>query len=323
MHTAIPLTVLATALACSLATAPAHARARVFVASYGNDSNPCTFGSPCKTFQQALTTVDAGGEVTAIDSAGFGPMTITRAVTITSPDGVEAGIVPPTNGIAITINAGVSDAIVLRGLTIDGGGIGATGIQFNTGQSLTIDNCAIKSFVGQYPAGTALNFVPTASTTIGVAQLSISNSILSNNAAYGAVIESGPEWTHAVVSHAQFKNNQWGLAAIGIDNNSVFTQPSVTVYDSVFALNKDVGLYTDINATVKIFHSVFTDNSIGVQALKATVIFLAQSVIAAVIPAAAGYDIEGSSNIWSYGDNYIVYGKNIGQLSTGFPYQKQ
>ena len=86
------------AFACSLATAPANARARVFVASYGNDSNPCTFGSPCKTFQSAVNVVDPGGEVTAIDSAGFGPITITHAVTITSPDGVEAGIVP-TAGI--------------------------------------------------------------------------------------------------------------------------------------------------------------------------------------------------------------------------------
>ena len=45
MRTAIPLTVLGAALACSLASAPAHARARVFVASYGNDANPCTFAS--------------------------------------------------------------------------------------------------------------------------------------------------------------------------------------------------------------------------------------------------------------------------------------
>ena len=61
MRTAIPLTVLVTGLACSLFTAPAQARARVFVASYGNDSNPCTFGSPCKTFQQAVNVVDPNG----------------------------------------------------------------------------------------------------------------------------------------------------------------------------------------------------------------------------------------------------------------------
>src|SRR5215471_8524837 len=120
MRIAIPLTVLATALACSLATAPANARARVFVASYGNDANPCTFGSPCKTFQQAVNVVDPSGEVTAIDSAGFGPITITKSVTITSPDGVEAGIVPPANGNAIAINPNPGDSVTLRGLTIDG-----------------------------------------------------------------------------------------------------------------------------------------------------------------------------------------------------------
>ena len=127
MRIAIPLTVLATAFACSLATAPANARARVFVASYGNDANPCTFGSPCKTFQVAVNAVDAGGEVTAIDSAGFGPINITKAVTITSPDGVEAGIVPPVNGTAITINAGPTDEVQLRGLTINGSGTAAMG----------------------------------------------------------------------------------------------------------------------------------------------------------------------------------------------------
>src|SRR5215472_16479947 len=135
MRTQLPVALLATALACSLATTPANARARVFVASYGNDSNPCTFGSPCKTFQVAVNAVDAGGEVTAIDSAGFGPINITQAVTITSPDGVEAGIVPAAFGTAITINAGANDAIVLRGLTLNGSGIGDTGVTFASGGS--------------------------------------------------------------------------------------------------------------------------------------------------------------------------------------------
>ena len=92
-------------------------RARVFVASYGNDSNPCTFGSPCRNFQQAVNVVDPGGEVTAIDSAGFGPINITKAVTITSPAGVEAGIAAPaSSSAAIGINAGTSDIINLSGL---------------------------------------------------------------------------------------------------------------------------------------------------------------------------------------------------------------
>src|SRR6516225_1822563 len=120
MRTQLPFALLATTLACTLASTAAHARARVFVASYGNDANTCTFGSPCKTFQVAINAVDPGGEVTAIDSAGFGPLFIIKAVTITSPPGVEAGIVPAAGNDAIIINAQSTDKVVLRGLTLDG-----------------------------------------------------------------------------------------------------------------------------------------------------------------------------------------------------------
>src|SRR5215472_14848505 len=146
MRTRIPFVLLAATIASSLFSVSAHARARVFVASYGDDSNPCTFGSPCKTFQHAHDDVDAGGEVTAIDSAGFGPINITKAVTITSPDGVEAGIVPTGAGDAIDINAGPNDVVVLRGLTLNGSGVGGNGIVFNSGGSLTVTNCVVQNF---------------------------------------------------------------------------------------------------------------------------------------------------------------------------------
>ena len=148
MRTQLPFVLIATALACSLATAPAHARARVFVASYGNDENPCTFGSPCKTFEQVVNVVDAGGEVTAIDSAGFGPITIGKSVTITSPPGVEAGIVPTAGGDAIDITTAAStDTIVLRGLTLQGGGSGQFGILAQTGGNIEIVDCSVRGFI--------------------------------------------------------------------------------------------------------------------------------------------------------------------------------
>src|SRR5579862_291210 len=80
---------LAVSLICPLLAVPAQAqRARVFVASFGSDSNPCSFTQPCRTFQVAVGAVLPGGEVTAIDSAGFGAVTINKAVTISSPLGV-------------------------------------------------------------------------------------------------------------------------------------------------------------------------------------------------------------------------------------------
>jgi hypothetical protein len=134
-------------LSCSLFAAPAYAqRDRVFVASYGSDSNPCTFGSPCKTFQQAVSVVAAGGEVTAIDSAGFGPLTINQSVTITSPAGVEAGIAAASGGTAITIAAASADKVVLRGLTLEGAGVADYGITFSSGWRLEVIGCTVHNF---------------------------------------------------------------------------------------------------------------------------------------------------------------------------------
>jgi hypothetical protein len=69
---------LAIAFSYSMHADPAPAR--FFVASYGNDADQCTFGSPCKTFQHAVDVADADDEVTALDGADYGPITITKAV---------------------------------------------------------------------------------------------------------------------------------------------------------------------------------------------------------------------------------------------------
>ena len=148
MRNTCSLSILATILACTCLISPANAAARdrVFVASYGSDSNPCTFGSPCKTFQQAINIVAAGGEVTAIDSAGFGPISITQSVTITSPTGVEAGIVAAPGSTAISIAAGSTGAVVLRGLTLEGAGTAANGISVSSAARLEIVDCAVHNF---------------------------------------------------------------------------------------------------------------------------------------------------------------------------------
>jgi len=227
MRTQLPFALLAITLACSLASPPAHARARVFVASYGNDSNPCTFGSPCRNFQQAVTVVDPGGEVTAIDSAGFGPVTITnKSVSITSPNGVEAGIAIASGGVGITINGLSTDKVKLRGLTLDGAGVGAAGIQFNGGASLTVENCVVRNVTAD-----GFQFIPNQTT---LATLAVSNSYFDDNIHDGIVIEpfsSGA--VTASIDRTGFNNNSHaGLVVSGLSGTGALT---VAVADSVAA----------------------------------------------------------------------------------------
>ena len=114
---------------------------RTFVASTGSDANPCSITLPCRGFAAAVALTNPGGEVIVLDSAGYGPVTITQAVSIIAPAGVYAGISVVT-GDGITVNAGASDKVVLRGLTINGQG-GGSGIRVSAGKQINIEDCAI------------------------------------------------------------------------------------------------------------------------------------------------------------------------------------
>ena len=51
-------------------------------------------------------------------------------------------------GIVHVEDFGRNDAVVLRGLTIEGAGVGANGVVFNAGGSLLIASCFIQGFAG-------------------------------------------------------------------------------------------------------------------------------------------------------------------------------
>jgi hypothetical protein len=297
MRTQLPLALLTATLTCSLVTAPAHARARVFVASYGDDANPCTFGSPCKTFQVAVNAVDTGGEVTAIDSAGFGPISINKAVAITSPDGVEAGIVPTAGGNAITIAAGASDAIVLRGLTLNGSGIGSNGIVFNSGGSLTVTNCVAQNFAGSGRAGNGILIQPTS----GSITFAITNTILTNNGSDGIQYSppSGSPFTNGVIDRAVATGNNSGIEFF------VSGSADVAISNSIASNNRLTGIFAGGgNAlTLSIDNMTINGNpSAGIDATIPASVLLSRSTIQG-----NGHGIENatSNTFYTYGNNLI------------------
>src|SRR6185295_16621048 len=120
-----------------------------------NDANDCSRGTPCRTLSGALTKTSAAGEIDVLDSGDFGSVTLNKSISLVTP-GVLGGIHVGT-GTAITVNAGLNDKIVLRGLTIDGLGTGSTGISFLAGGALYVENCTINNFGGGY----GIEFVPT------------------------------------------------------------------------------------------------------------------------------------------------------------------
>src|SRR5689334_20032246 len=123
------VTLVCATIVTALASLPAHAIPRTFVSGTGAGV-ACTRAAPCATFSAAHTATDVNGEINCLDAGDFGPLTITKSITI---DCAGTAAVISTSGIGVTINtAGV--VVRLRNLMIKGLGTDSgPGIKFTAG----------------------------------------------------------------------------------------------------------------------------------------------------------------------------------------------
>jgi len=221
---------------------------RVFVsARSGNDANACdNIATPCQTFAGAVVQLNPGGEAIVLDSGGYGPVTITQSLTIEAPPGVLAFIHPPA-GDAITVNAGVSDVVVLRGLVLNGST--GNGIIVNTAGTVHIENCVISGFRGGLSASGLF---------LGLAgsNMFVKDTIFRQNQ-FGARFQNG----RTSIDHCRFEGN---LADGVLVEGGV-----VTIRDSVSAGNGGSGFavfpvpFTSQSAILNVYQCMSTNNGFG------------------------------------------------------------
>ena len=204
MRIRLPFAVLFAAMfACSMNVAPAQAQ-RVFVSATGSDGNPCSFASPCRSFQHAHDVAPANGEIDVLDPAGYGAVTIKKAISIQGHG--FSGISVASGASGITINAGPFDAITLSGLIIDGAGAGVNGIVFGAGGYLIIQDCAIHNMTGD-----GIHFVPNV-----ISHLSVANTFVGNNGGNGILVQPvGSASVTAVFDRVRTQFNGPGPVALG------------------------------------------------------------------------------------------------------------
>jgi hypothetical protein len=208
----LALLTLALAVGGQLSISVAVAAQRTFVASAGNDANPCSLVLPCRSFGAAISQTAPGGEVIVLDSGGYGPVVITQAVSIVAPAGVYAGV-SVLSGTGIVVNAG-SGSVVLSGLTITGLG-GTTGIDYQSGAALWLERVSASGF------STDTSYGLHASVSVP-AKLVIRDSVFSGNF-WGAAIAGV---SIAVdVERTQFSQNYYG-AVFGDNVSGVVSQSS-------------------------------------------------------------------------------------------------
>ncbi|MBV9221428.1 MAG: hypothetical protein JOY94_18560 [Methylobacteriaceae bacterium] len=162
----------------ALPVTPARAQNdRSWVASNGSDGNPCTRACPCATFKHALSQTNAGGEINCVDQGDFSggaQLLIDRAITIDC-EGVQGRFgYAGTSATAIFVGGAT---VMLRGLDIDGSGVAAQAIEFNSGGVLHIEKCVFRNFV---TAGSGWGIVDDASLSIP-SELFVSDTAFENN----------------------------------------------------------------------------------------------------------------------------------------------
>lgn len=222
-------TILAVALLAVASSAHAL-NSRSFVASFGNDSSSCQLLTPCRSFAIAIAATVTGGEVIVLDSAGYGPVSVGKAISIIAPPGVHAGI-SVTSGNGIDIGAGAGD-VVLRGLTITGVGGSGVGISVSSGGTVSIDRCNVTG-MGSH----GLQFQPPTS-------LVVADSVFRHNSGNGIMQLNGSAYYERVRSE---QNTGVGLSASG---------QITTVSDSVFAQNNGGGVVGTQSVTLSSTHVI-------------------------------------------------------------------
>jgi hypothetical protein len=208
------LFLLAICLFITSSTTQAQGIQRTFVSTSGTDAGNCNPNAPCRTFGYAMTQTATNGEIIALTSGGYGPVTINKGVQITAPTGVYVAITA-SSGDAITVNA-AGATVVLRGLTLNGLG-GTYGINATAVGVLHVENCIVNGF-----SGIGIRVSLTADSS----EIFIKDTIVRNGGSAGIYITTTTGTVRASIDGCRAENND-GNGFVGANNSRVTVRNSI------------------------------------------------------------------------------------------------
>lgn len=282
------------ALFCALTATSAFAQAtRTWVSGLGDDANPCSRTAPCRTFAGAISKTAAGGEIDALDPGSFGPVTLTKAITL---DGLRAGArIVSSSGSGITVNA-PGKAVTLRHLEVVGQSGATVGIRFIAGARLHLENVSVHGF------GRGVSFDPSLGGALFLRRVS-----LFDNADEGLAVGADGGTVAAVIEHSSFQHNRTGLLA--------GPGAKVTLRGGDASGNADAGISLAAGEEGEVDLNVegtsVTGNGLGVASSATGGVATARLSQALVADNALGPTaLTGEGRVDSFGNNRIVGGSS-------------
>lgn len=268
-------------LSLTLASTAFAQATRTWVSGVGDDANPCSRTAPCKTFAGAISKTATGGEINTIDSGGFGAVTITKSITIDGGSTLAGVLASGTNGIIINALSPVN--VILRNLDINGIGTGLSGIKMLTGGQLSVENVKIYGFtqpgINLIPSGDvdflvqnsdiANNAQPAISVAPGAAATAmgtVNDTRLVGNTR-GLQVNDGAQVT--VKNSVLSQNGVYGLAVSGTARPA-----SVALDNTILSGNSTAGVRANgAMGTVRLSSSVVTQNGVGLETAAGGIVY--------------------------------------------------
>ncbi len=251
-----PLGALTLLLLTGFAT-PLHAQLpKIFVASFGNDANDGTRNAPKRNFQAAHDAVAAGGQIVALDTAGYGKLNITKSLDVTVPPGVNGFVTVANTGgffFGVNIAVGANSTVSLRGLIIETTGQGGYGILTNNLGNLSVEDCTVSNFG-----------IGIATASISPEKLYLRNcTVRGCNTGLGLGSQIGAT-VSAIATDCRFEQNGVGATASSVSSGNFDYAADLTLADCVISGNTTGVQASNTVAVVRLDNCAVTGNATGV-----------------------------------------------------------
>jgi hypothetical protein len=298
------ITALAIAIFTFAFASMAQAQAtRTWVSGVGDDANPCSRTAPCKTFAGAISKTATDGEIDALDSGGFGAVTITKAITIDGDSNLAGILAAGVTGVIINITASSgSNFVQLRNISFNGAGTGTNAIRIlssfaNT--TVSIENCVMFGFRAGNGRG-----ISDERNVAG--KLYVQDTLIKNCSGDGVVVEGvGP--VKAELDNVRIINTSIGVHAAQANN--------IIVARNCNSSHNATGFAANGSAKMELINCMASYNNTGVNSDSGADIVLGRTTVTRNTVNGLGFS---AGTIKSYGNNEVANNAgNNGPFSAG------
>lgn len=272
---------------------------RTYVSGNGSDANSCAVTSPCRSLGQAISVVAPGGEVISLDSAGLGQnLTITQAVSILIPDGIY-GAITTASGDAITVSAGSTDTVRIKGLNIVANGTTGSGIVVQSAGRVYIDDVTISGFLS---AGGSYGILVSGDTDAFVTNSRIRVQV-------GIAIQPSSAGHKSVITNCTIENPNFGIGVMSLAYGNVTVRDTVVSHalgSGAFYADSTIG---GVTPELTLDHCLASYSYAGVFANTGSLVRMTGCTLIDNT-----YGIYNSGTLYSWSDN-VVHGSSTANVT--------